>query len=258
MGAGSHVISVLAYAIANARPPEGDVELNPKLLAILIGEEEERISQAMEYLSAPDEQSRSRAEEGRRIVPIGGFTYRLVNWLEHRFGREAGDRKEYFAQKQREYRERKKEKRVSKGYAKPSNTLPEVDNTEALQTPLRSVTDVTPDKGFENFWKAYPNKVAKAAAVKAWKKVDVNIVTILIALERQKKSEAWTKEGGKFIPHPSTWLNGRRWEDEAQVDQTEQPWYFAGATPEQLEANKKLYAKHPTRTPHLEPWENDM
>jgi DNA replication protein DnaC len=34
-------------------------------------------------------------------------------------------------------------------------------------------------------------------------------------LEKQKVSTEWLKDGGQFIPHPATWLNGRRWEDEA-------------------------------------------
>ena len=33
------------------------------------------------------------------------------------------------------------------------------------------------------------------------------------ALELQKQSEQWLKEKGRFVPNPSTWLNGERWED---------------------------------------------
>ena len=29
-----------------------------------------------------------------------------------------------------------------------------------------------------------------------------------------KKSKEWKKENGKYIPHPTTWLNQKRWEDE--------------------------------------------
>ena len=38
--------------------------------------------------------------------------------------------------------------------------------------------------------------------------------TILDAVERQKHSPQWTKDGGQYIPLATTWLNGRRWEDE--------------------------------------------
>jgi hypothetical protein len=32
-------------------------------------------------------------------------------------------------------------------------------------------------------------------------------------------SAEWTKDGGQFIPHPATWLNQKRWEDEPMAIQ---------------------------------------
>lgn len=71
--------------------------------------------------------------------------------------------------------------------------------------------------GFETFWSAYPKKKAKGDAQKAWAKIKANVEllsSILTALNVQALSEDWQKDGGKFIPYPATWLNGRRWEDE--------------------------------------------
>jgi hypothetical protein len=73
---------------------------------------------------------------------------------------------------------------------------------------------------FARFWSEYPKKVAKPDAVKAWAKLepdDVLTASILVALERQKKSGQWHKDGGQYIPNPATWLNKRRWEDEPAV-----------------------------------------
>jgi len=70
---------------------------------------------------------------------------------------------------------------------------------------------------FQNFWNAYPKKVGKGAALKAWKKIKSPkeiLDLILIALEWQKTCDQWTKENGQFIPHPATYLNQQRWEDE--------------------------------------------
>jgi len=68
---------------------------------------------------------------------------------------------------------------------------------------------------FLRFWKAYPRKVNKGTAAKAWKKRgDASLETILAALETAKGSRQWLKDGGDFIPHPATWLNARGWEDE--------------------------------------------
>lgn len=71
--------------------------------------------------------------------------------------------------------------------------------------------------GFAVFWHAYPNKKAKRAAERAWHKLQPNEqlqAVILASLQRATTSAQWLKEDGQFIPHPATWLNGRRWEDD--------------------------------------------
>lgn len=72
-----------------------------------------------------------------------------------------------------------------------------------------------PLTGFDSFWQAYPRKVGKGAARKAWAKVDISngqLGMILAAVERQKTCEQWQE--ARYIPHPATWLNQQRWEDE--------------------------------------------
>ena len=69
---------------------------------------------------------------------------------------------------------------------------------------------------FDRFYSAYPRKVSKSPALKAFTKLnpDDNLFdVIMVALEIHKKN--WTDP--QFIPHPSTWLNQRRWEDEFPV-----------------------------------------
>jgi len=70
---------------------------------------------------------------------------------------------------------------------------------------------------FNDLWKVYPKKTAKADAEKAFLKLNPDkkvFDEILTALEKQKQLEQWQKENGKYIPHLSTWLNKRRFEDE--------------------------------------------
>ena len=69
--------------------------------------------------------------------------------------------------------------------------------------------------GFEDFWKAYPNKKDKQKAMRAWSKHKPDIKKVLSAVKVQSQSDQWTKDDGRFIPLPTTWLNGARWEDEA-------------------------------------------
>ena len=73
------------------------------------------------------------------------------------------------------------------------------------------------DSGFDAFWAAYPRHVARAPAAKAWGKLAPDNAlqgAILEALALQSASPDWKRENGKYIPHPATWLNARRWEDE--------------------------------------------
>jgi uncharacterized protein YdaU (DUF1376 family) len=67
---------------------------------------------------------------------------------------------------------------------------------------------------FEIFWKAYPKKVGRNAAIKSWHKAKPNIDDCLKALSWQKETSQWFKNNGQFIPNPSTWINQHRWEDE--------------------------------------------
>ena len=79
--------------------------------------------------------------------------------------------------------------------------------------------------GFAKFWEQYPKKKAKKEALKAFGKINPDeqlLCTILDALEKQKRSEQWRRDGGKFIPHGATWLNGCRWEDETETSPARQ------------------------------------
>lgn len=72
---------------------------------------------------------------------------------------------------------------------------------------------------FDAFWSAYPKKRDRTKAKAVFSKMNVDeglLAEILKAIERQKHSPDWTKDNGQFIPYPTTWLSGRRWEDEPE------------------------------------------
>lgn len=76
---------------------------------------------------------------------------------------------------------------------------------------------------FAAFWEAYPRKVDKQEALKVWKRLHLgngDYDRVMQGLDRYRRSEQWTKDDGRFIPHPSTWLNKRRFEDEVATVQT--------------------------------------
>ncbi len=75
----------------------------------------------------------------------------------------------------------------------------------------------TTTDGFEEFYAAYPRRVGRAKAEQAWRAIkpdDTLRARIMAAIAQHKKSEQWSKDNGKFIPHPTSWLHGKRWEDE--------------------------------------------
>lgn len=80
---------------------------------------------------------------------------------------------------------------------------------------------------FPQFWEVYPRKVGKGAAITAFSKVMPKdkdqqkelLEKMFKALEWQKRTDQW--QDAAFIPHPSTWLNQRRWEDEPALSPEE-------------------------------------
>lgn len=73
------------------------------------------------------------------------------------------------------------------------------------------------DARFVEFWSSYPRKVGKQAALRIWRKLnpdDELLEQMKRAIRWQSATEQWRKQGGRFIPHPATWLNQGRWQDE--------------------------------------------
>lgn len=87
---------------------------------------------------------------------------------------------------------------------------------ESHPSPAKAPRALHPPKGFAQFWAKYPRKVGKASALKAYRAaVDhASIDDIQAGLERSIRR--WSEDGTDvhYIPHPTTWLNGGRWDDE--------------------------------------------
>jgi hypothetical protein len=99
----------------------------------------------------------------------------------------------------------------------------QTSNQSVRSSSSSSTTKKTYTSDFLKFYSAYPNKKAKRAAYKAWcglNGVRPNIDELISIIELQKRSPDWVKEGGRFIPHPATWLRAGRWEDEIKPART--------------------------------------
>jgi hypothetical protein len=78
------------------------------------------------------------------------------------------------------------------------------------------------DDSFDQFWAAYPKRVARKDAMKAWQQVHGarHLDAILAALDWQRQQESWVKDGGQYIPLGASWLRGERWTDEPMTQPT--------------------------------------
>jgi biotin operon repressor len=65
---------------------------------------------------------------------------------------------------------------------------------------------------FEEFWVCYPRKTARGAAEQAWEKACKSAEPDTII---QSVANASWPNDPQYIPHASTWLNQKRWLDEA-------------------------------------------
>lgn len=108
----------------------------------------------------------------------------------------------------------------------PSNGFPTPLPITTPSPPARSFSTREPsDDGWpkdagERFWKAYPHKVAKKAAMRALaaaRRTGVTFDRLMFALDRyiheKPPDRAWC--------NPATWLNGGRWDDEPAKSETE-------------------------------------
>jgi len=83
-------------------------------------------------------------------------------------------------------------------------------------TPLTTnESSINNHKEFEEFWADYPRKTNKAKAKVSFERLSQK--------DRKAAMEAlavypWSTEQ-RYIPHATTWINGRRWEDEFETDE---------------------------------------
>lgn len=121
---------------------------------------------------------------------------------------------------------------LPKGYGSPPEGVPDPSPTqEQEQEQVQEQEYVPPSpvapavvvpESFDRFWDAYPRKVGKQDARKAWRVIkpdDALSARILAAITRLRLSRQWLRDGGQYIPHPATWLRRGGWDDEPDAAQ---------------------------------------
>jgi hypothetical protein len=159
----------------------------------------EDTQRALAKLESPDAFSRTASNEGRRLQKIDG------GWLVLNHGMYR-DRER--VERRREYM---RELMANKRKVLAANEANEVITTANPSASVSGIALNTAD--FDTFWKAYPRKIGKGAALASWKKQKPPLEKALATVVAFSKCEQWKREGGKYIPHPATWINQGRWDD---------------------------------------------
>lgn len=115
------------------------------------------------------------------------------------------------AERQKRFREKHKESNDSNT---PSVTLVTSDKSRVDKKRIDKSSNIDHQKTFETFWKTYPRKIAKVKAKDMWKRKNLGAIVdkIVAFVEQAKKTDQWSQT--QYIPHPTTFLNQQRWEDD--------------------------------------------
>lgn len=231
VGAGSVVFAVWGYVIAHMKPPEFDVELNPRLLAFILGDTNENVNNAINRLCAVDPESRTKVAEGRRLLKKGEYLYHVVNGELYARLHSNSARKMIW----REQKARQREKNGIEGPAAVEEVeekrpeLPTVEDLAAAdqeeQLRVKQVELLQPEQDkramtqVELVYDAYPKKVGKPDALRSIKKA-LSKVTYDYLLERTTRYAELVRRVGtdhRYIPNPATWFNQERFNDDIEA-----------------------------------------
>lgn len=205
----------------------------------------ERVRSALQKFLQPDPESRTKDLEGRRVEEIDGG-WRLVNHAKYRAIGNQDERRQYKAQKQKEYRLKAKSPRVDKRgqsctdvdsrgpactdvYRCVHKAEAEEESTSTC-SPAESECVSQPLPTVDAIYRAYPKHVAPLRAKKA-------IVATLKRIAPQHDA-AWLldrvglyaeKRRGQdkqYTPQPAAWFNSGSYDDEDLEPKESVPWEF--------------------------------
>lgn len=232
-----HDVRVTWITLLAVTDATGYVRMAIPALAKLVGISIERTEEILDILHSPDKYSRTKEHDGRRLETVdGGWV--ILNYLKYREGLKNPDPNLYERQKRYRQKQAQKLKVLEAQVGNKPCVVPTVvlrsDNpqaeaeaeaeayAEALNTqspppPLKGGARVS-DEAFDRFWSIYPKKVSKGDAKKAWDtgKCHKHADAILASLEKHRQWTEWTKENGRYIPYPATWLRAMGWENETE------------------------------------------
>ena len=166
--------------------------------------------------------------KGEIVVCNRGEVLRSLNYYQNRWGWTKQKVRSYFILLVKLKMIQKKNAKITthltiSNYNKFQESLTKEQHTSNTSTTLynksNKVKTISNNDKFDIFWLKYPNKKSKKKALQIWinKKLDKNFNDIITGLNNYKKTKQWMEENGKYIPHPTTFLNQERWNDDFTI-----------------------------------------
>jgi hypothetical protein len=114
--------------------------------------------------------------------------------------------------------------RETPNHVHPEPEEPEVEPEVTTARPASRKRSAEPagDPAFDRFWQTYPKRVAKPAAIRAWKaamKRKADPEQIILAARRYATDPQRRESGDKYTAYPATWLNNERYADESALSE---------------------------------------
>jgi hypothetical protein len=192
---------------------DGVVDMTPMAISARTSIPRDIIDKGIEILSSPDKYTRTPGSDGRRIELIDEhrpWGWILVNYEKYKSMVDADTVRAQTRERVRKHRENKAKVSdvtdVTVGNAKKRHIDIDID----IDIPKEVGHSVT--ASFEKWWSEYPKKVKKKTAREIWMRKNPPVDLLIADVQNRLLNDAQWRDG--FIPHPTTYLNGERWNDE--------------------------------------------
>lgn len=202
---------------------DGVVDKTPEALSRRTNVPIDIIKKAIAVLESPDPISRRSEAEGRRLIRLDD--HRDWGWLivNYKYYRELASEEQRRAKTRERVNKYRDKIRCNAGVTLGNDSPSSSSSTSSFVSSeggSGGKDEPQEDKDFAFFWEVYPRKIGKGAARKAWlkNKCGARFDKIMETLQKFTACDQWKKDGGQFIPHPATWLNQERWDDEPTTD----------------------------------------
>lgn len=200
---------------------EGIVDMTREAIARRTGVPIEQVRQAIVALETIDKHSSSQEEGGRRLLRLDNhrdWGWIIVNYSKYRDLISLDGRRFANAERMRRYRAKKKSSCSATQQVCSPTCYTSEEESEAIPEAISEKTKIlcaSSDARFGEFWELWPRKINKKPAAKAWRKQatsDAKAAKIIQAVQDQR--DYLTRNGTEYCPHPSTWLNQERYDDD--------------------------------------------